>query len=82
MTLFVAPSPDPVVTSRARVIAEAHRLLLALVQELRFDLSGVSQAALEWLEERGLVEVLMGDDDLEYEVTARGRQAVLGRPLN
>lgn len=65
--------------TRAAVIWEAHRYLSALVAQ---DLPStpVSESALRWLEERDLIQEVMDETGrLLFEVTGRGREAVMGR---
>ena len=61
------------------MILEAHRFLSRL-QDDTAPRTPPATDTLNWLEERGLIEEVMTDAfDLEYIITLRGRQAMLGQ---
>lgn len=64
---------------RPTAILEAHRFLTCLLNETASQVRP-SADTLTWLEERGLIEEVMTDAfDLEFIITPRGRQAMLGQ---
>lgn len=62
----------------AAVVSQAHKVLTALLRGE--PLQELNAAVLHWLSERELVEEILGDgEELELEITQKGREAVLGR---
>lgn len=62
------------------ILREAHRILKSLLSGGLSTFTVTTQAALNWLEERQMIEALLSEEgQLFYEVTPRGRVALLGR---
>lgn len=72
------------VMSLAAVVNQAHKVLTAMIRGEQLAPHQINASVLSWLTERDLIEEMLGEDgdDFEYEVTLKGRNAVLGKRRN